>query len=235
MKIMSFNTQHCRNYSTLKIDYPKMAEMIKSVDPDIVGLNEMRDELLGCEPLYDKQTSILASLTGFENSCFAKAIEIREQNKFSYGNGFLSKYKIVEYETYPIALPPEKRTYIHYESRVLFKAKLENGYTVLVTHFGLSPEEQEEAVRVVVPHLEDKKCILMGDFNLPPESEILLPIKERMVDCASVSAAKNLTFPSDKPEIKIDYIFVSPDVEILSFGAIERISSDHFPVTAEIK
>ena len=235
MKIMSFNTQHCRNYVSLEIDYPRMAEVIKAEDPDIIGLNEIRDELCGFEPPYDKQTDILASLTGFENKFFAKAIEVKGELNYSYGNGFMSKYKIVESSTYPIALPEEQRTYIYYESRVLYKAKLENGYTVLVTHFGLSHEEQEEAVKVLLPHIAKEKCILMGDFNVTPDSDILIPIKERMVDCASVSSEENLTFSSDKPYMKIDYIFVTPDVEIVDFSTIKTVASDHFPVRAEIK
>ena len=42
MKIMSFNTQHCLNYVTRKIDYDVMADAIRQCDADIVGLNEMR-------------------------------------------------------------------------------------------------------------------------------------------------------------------------------------------------
>ena len=39
---MTFNTQHCLNYTTQEIDFSVMAEAIKIYDPDIVGLNEMR-------------------------------------------------------------------------------------------------------------------------------------------------------------------------------------------------
>ena len=37
MKIMSFNTQHCMNYITRKIDFQKMADAIKACDADLVG------------------------------------------------------------------------------------------------------------------------------------------------------------------------------------------------------
>ena len=56
MKIMSFNTQHCLNFIGQEIDFQVMADAIKSLNPDIVGLNEMRGK--GTDPQYDNQTSI---------------------------------------------------------------------------------------------------------------------------------------------------------------------------------
>ena len=44
MIVMSFNTQHCLNFYTRKIDFDVMAEAINKCNPDIVGLNEMFDE-----------------------------------------------------------------------------------------------------------------------------------------------------------------------------------------------
>ena len=42
MKIMTFNTQHCQNYITKKIDFEAMAKVIRDSGADFVGLNEMR-------------------------------------------------------------------------------------------------------------------------------------------------------------------------------------------------
>jgi len=42
------------------------------------------------------------------------------------------------------------------------------------------------------------------------------------------------SFPSDKPNVKIDYIFVSQDVEVVSADIPEIIASDHRPHTATI-
>ena len=43
------------------------------------------------------------------------------------------------------------------------------------------------------------------------------------------------TFPSDKPVEKIDYIFVSRDIKVLSAYVPEIIASDHRPLVAEIE
>lgn len=232
MKIMTFNTQHCLNYLERKIDFEIMANAIKRCGADIVGLNEMRDESENAE--YDAQTAILSELTGLEHHYFAKAIKFG--GKDPYGNGILSKYPIISAETILVPDPePEGRTEGgYYETRCLLKAKLEGGITVLVIHFGLNPDEQINAVKTVLENLANEKCILMGDFNVVPENEILNPIRNRMKDTADCFGKPMLSFPSDNPNQKIDYIFVSPDVEVISADIPKIIASDHRPHTAEI-
>ena len=75
----------------------------------------------------------------------------------------------------------------------------------------------------------------MGDFNVEPDDAVIAPIREKMKDTASFFDMPKLSFPSDKPEIKIDYIFVSPDIEIVSADIPEIVASDHRPHIAEIK
>ena len=227
---MSFNTQHCLNYVERKIDFEIMSKAIKTCDADIVGLNEMYDNGIGD---FDRQTGILSELTGLKYSYFARAITEREGE---YGNGFISRYPIVRAET--VIIPdPNPREYPdgYYETRCVLKAELENGYTVLVTHFGLNPDEQRNAVETVLKHIKGEKCILMGDFNVEPDDAVIAPIREKMKDTASFFDVPKLSFPSDKPKIKIDYIFVSPDIEIVSADIPEIVASDHRPHIAEIK
>ena len=82
---------------------------------------------------------------------------------------------------------------------------------------------------------ELNKVILMGDFNLPPESELLLPIKARLFDTAELFEKEKLSYPSDAPFVKIDYLFTSHDIKVLSADIPEIIASDHRPHTAAIE
>ena len=233
VKIMSFNTQHCLNYLENKIDYPLFAKTIAESGADVIGLNEMRDE--GEREDFEPQVRILSELSGIENHYFARAIFYRGNNP--YGNGLLSKYKIVKAETIPIPDPdPAMRTAGgYYETRCILKAKLENGLTVMVTHFGLNKDEQESAVKTVIENMEHEKCVLMGDFNVIPGDDILVPLRMRMKDTANTFTTPKLSFPSDKPDRKIDYIFATPDVELISADIPDLVVSDHRPHTAEIK
>lgn len=231
MKIMSFNTQHCLNYVEQKIDFELMAKTIIDQGADIVGLNEMRGE--GEHVDYTPQVDKLAELTGMPYFFFAPAIYVK--NKGLYGNGFLSKLPIIKAENIPIPDPQVKKPKRNYETRCILKAELEGGITVLVTHFGLNSDEQENAVKTVVENLAEEKCILMGDFNVTPDDPVLDPIRSRMRDTAELFEGEKLSFPSFDPDVKIDYIFTSRDLSVSSADIPSIVASDHFPHTATVE
>lgn len=230
MKVMSFNTQHCKNFLTQEIDYPLMAKVINDSGADIVGLNEMYGQ--GSAPNYIDQTGKLGELTGM-TPYFGQAIGF--DGVKPYGNGFLSRLPILKAETILIPDPVEKTGSKNYETRALIKASLEGGITVLVTHFGLNVDEEEQAVKTILENMAPEKCILMGDFNVEPEDPLLAPLRKVFKDTADRIPGPALTFPSDAPVKKIDYIFVTPDVEVLTAEVPQIVASDHFPHTAELK
>ena len=229
MKFMSFNTQHCLNYIERQIDFEVMAKAIRDTGADIVGLNEMRGA--GTDPEYTAQTEKLAELTGLKYYAFAKAIDV--PNGGPYGNAILSRYPIDEVTVTHVPDPAPKEG-VTYETRCLLKAHI-GGFTVCVIHFGLDIDEQKNAVATVLSCIEDEKCVLMGDFNVTPENPVLLPIRARMRDTAELFSAPRLSFPSDAPRCKIDYIFASPDLTVLEADIPAIVASDHRPHVAVIQ
>jgi endonuclease/exonuclease/phosphatase family metal-dependent hydrolase len=266
IKLMSFNTQNCKNFITQKLDYDVMAEAIRKCNADIIGLNEMCDEGTGAP--YEAQTKILAEKLGYPYYYFAVASIFRGVNPF--GNALISKYPIISTEIVSIPIPEVRGYAGYYEDRCLLKAVVDVEGTklnVLVIHFGLNQDEAENAVKAVMANLPGENTVLMGDFNLTPDSPLLLPIQERMFDTAelfaeddkiagetrsaapiftneeimqkikeaAVPATTKLSFPSDAPKVKIDYILTSPDVKVLCADIPAIVASDHRPHTAEIK
>ena len=114
-------------------------------------------------------------------------------------------------------------------------AELEGGLTVLITHFGLNPDEQENAVKTVVETLAEDRCILMGDFNVTPQNSVLDPIRTKMKDTADLFDMPKLSFPSDNPTRKIDYIFVSRDIKVINADIPPIVASDHRPHVATVE
>ena len=228
MKIMTFNILHCMNYASKKIDFKKFAEEISLSGADIVGLNEVRGQ--GLLAGYTAQAKKLGKLTGMEHY-FGKAINVA--GVAPYGNGLLSKYPVISRETVKIPDPEVKTGDQMYESRAIIKAVIDAGkkYTVLVTHMGLNTDERENAVKTLLSIAPEKNCIIMGDFNCTPESEELKPLSDSFI-CSDTEA---FTFPSDKPRIKIDYIFTSKDIEVINKGTSCNIVSDHLAQWIEIK
>ena len=232
IKFMSYNTQHCLNYLTQEIDFDIIVDTIQRCGADVVGLQEILDT--GTDPNFVAQTKILAERLGFY-SYFAKAIDFGENNP--YGIALVSRYPILSTEV--IFIPdPEVRKYDgYYETRVLLKTVIDvyGGLNVLVSHFGLNPDEQENAVQTVMPNLPEKRCVFLGDLNMEPDNPILNPIMDKLYDTAQLFSSPKLSFPSDTPRMKIDYIFVSKDLKVESADIPEIVSSDHRPHIATIE
>lgn len=233
VRLMSYNTQHCLNYVTREIDFDIMTETIKNCKADIIGMQEMRN-IGQDEKEYKDQAGIIAKELGF-NYYFAEAIKFRGVNP--YGNALISRYPILEAETIMIPDPDPKTGDRYYETRCVLKAKLDvgGGLWVIVTHIGLNDDEAVNAVKTIMDNLEGEKCVLMGDFNMQPENPIFNPIKEAMFDTSSLIEGEIFSFPSDKPKIKIDYIFTSNDLKVLSADIPQVVSSDHCPHLADIE
>lgn len=79
--------------------------------------------------------------------------------------------------------------------------------------------------------------IIGGDFNAKPDTEEVIDMKQNLID---VSEHLGDTIPSDIPNRKIDYIFVSSKFRNhfkLIDGQVvnETIASDHRPVFANLQ
>jgi len=230
---MSYNIQHCQNFITNEIDFEKIAAVIRQFDADVIGLNEVRDQ--GEWADYQAQARILSRLLGY-HYYFAKAIDVGENNP--YGNAILSRYPILSAENIPIPDPVTPMCEDgYYETRCLIKARIDvcGGVTVCVTHFGLNPDEQENAVKTVLSQIEDSRCVLMGDFNITPENTMLDAVRARMIDTATLLEEEAMSWPSDEPRMKIDYLFVSPDVKVRSACIPAVLESDHRPYVAVVE
>jgi len=218
------------------IDLSKVAGGIRLADPLFCGLNEVRDT--SAHPAYTDQAGTIAAEAGMPYHYFAKAIDLFEQGP--YGNALVSSCPILEAKTIGIPDPLVKDEDAYYETRCLLKAVLElpdgRPLTVLVTHIGLAKQEARNAVATILKNTDPAvPTVLMGDFNLEPDSEILAPLKEVYFDTTALLPAGTKTFPSHGPEIKIDYIMVTGGVKALSAEVPEIVISDHRPLTAVIE
>ena len=233
MRVMTFNIQHCEDYFTQKIDYDEFASVIKNSGADIIGLNEVRGEGVG--EGYDAQAEILAKKLGFYYF-FAPIIHFN--NGGPYGNAFLSRYPVTSAEIIKIPDPEEKKYNDYYETRCIINAEISapcGNISLCVTHFGLNPDEQSNAVKAVLENIKKERFILTGDFNATPDCEILRPIKERLFDTAQSVSDGLLSYPSDNPDRKIDYIFVSRDIKVKNAQIMDTQVSDQRPYFTDIE
>lgn len=231
IKFMSFNTQHCLNFISKKIDFDIMADAIIKCGADVIGLQEMRDESEDEE--YEAQAKIIAEKLGFYYY-FAEAI--RFDGKNPYGNALISRYPIISAETILIPNPVVPEYDGYYETRCLLKAiiDVDDGLNVLVSHFGLNPDEHRNAVHTIAASISSERCVLMGDFNVEPDNPVLQPIREQLYDTAEKFDSPKFSFPTDIPTVKIDYIFVSKDLSVTDADIPNIVASDHRPHIATV-
>ncbi|MEM7725074.1 MAG: endonuclease/exonuclease/phosphatase family protein [Cyanobacteria bacterium P01_A01_bin.45] len=97
-------------------------------------------------------------------------------------------------------------------------------------------------------YINDFPILLVGDFNSTPannqETEptinLLLnnPNLKSATPQSSFNDPKVLTFPADKPEAKLDYIFYTPkNIEVLEWQVVSEAkqASDHLPVMMKFR
>lgn len=231
MNIMTFNIQHCMVHKRGDIDFKLYADTISRFSPDIVSMNEVRNESADAE--YENQPKILSELTGIKYHYFAETLKFDGVNP--YGNAILTKYPIISAEIIPIPDPVTHAYNGYYETRNILKVKLDCGLTVMVTHWGLNRDEQINAQKTVLENLDSEKCILMGDFNVDYTNDLLEPIRAKMFDTAKLFSEPLLSYPSDNPIDKRDYIFTTPDIKVLSADIPPIVVSDHRPYVAKIE
>lgn len=233
IKAITFNIQHCAVFPTGKIDFDAFAAKIRSFDADVIGLNEVRGA--GLREDYHAQAQILAEKTGYRYY-FAKATDVGEGNP--YGNAVLTRLPVKAFETIPIPDPVSRRYDGYYETRCLLKMTLENpAVTFFITHFGLNPDEQENAVKTLLAHLGDGPAVLMGDLNATPDSSIIASLRDHMTDAATAAKEGDplLSFRSDRPDRKIDYIFTKGDIKATTCRIVPGVLSDHLPLEAMLE
>ena len=100
--------------------------------------------------------------------------------------------------------------------------------------------KQSEAINTVFDKYDTSK-ILVGDFNLMPETRSIAILEKNMVNLikkydipTTRTSLKKQTNLDKEAEEFADYIFVSPEIEIKDFGSLTDEVSDHYPLLLEI-
>jgi endonuclease/exonuclease/phosphatase family metal-dependent hydrolase len=231
LRVMSYNIHHGEGTDG-KLDLERIARVINSVEPDLVGLQEV-DQGVPRSKNVD-QVEELGDIIGLHSS-FQKSIAL---SGGSYGNaGF---FRLLRRNVFGTVLPNPDNG----EARRVTKSEvcrtLKESFWFLNTHFDHRPKESTrlESAKFIADFVKehgDTPMILTGDFNAKPESET---IKELEKTWTRTNKEPLPTVPVEKPTHQIDYIFVKPanrfriiKTEVLP----EAVASDHRAIWAEVE
>ncbi|MFW9935272.1 MAG: endonuclease/exonuclease/phosphatase family protein, partial [Candidatus Thorarchaeota archaeon] len=154
----------------------------------------------------------------------------------------LSKYPIQYYEEIILHSPSEDDTLLRADIEVAGQQ-----ISVYAVHFSaFSSEDRRIQADVAIPSVTSSGSnikIWAGDFNVDAyttdsvDQSIYTDITNSLNDSFEVafSLTGNLTWPSTGPYQRIDYVFVSPTITVLSHAVPTSLASDHLPVVTQLQ
>lgn len=237
LKILSYNVHSCIG-TDRKLDPARIAEVIAAEEPDIIGLQEL-DVGRGRTGGVD-QAEAIASLLRMDFH-FHPALKVAEEQ---YGDAILTALPARMIKGGELPSNGEQRGAVWAEvacgDRLLH---------VFNTHLGLGGGDRMRQLEALLgpawltdPLCRDQPKILIGDFNAIPSSAAYKTAAGQMTDahldiCRPRRA--RATFPSRFPLLRLDHVFVSPQVTPIDAKVVStplaRRASDHLPLLVTIK
>jgi endonuclease/exonuclease/phosphatase family metal-dependent hydrolase len=232
VRIMTFNIYHG---ATTRGDYDldAIARVITDADPDLVALQEVdlntnRSGHIDLAAKLGKRTHM--------SSLFGRAMYY---DGGEYGDGILSKFGFISSRNVPLPFTPGNEPRTALEAVVV----LPSGDTIsfVGTHFDhINPETDRVAQAEKINEVFTSgpyPAILAGDLNAQPGSN---PIKilEGKWSSAYDEIKPELTFPSDAPVKKIDYIMYFPAEKwenVETRVICDSVASDHCAYLVTLK
>ena len=231
MKVLSYNLRSGLGMAG-DLDIRRSAGVIKALQPDVAGLQEVRiRKELPAE--QGDMPAILAEETAMR-AYFGRTIDC---DTFEYGIGILSACPSELMEVVLLPQPEEM------EQRAAVVVKVRHGnknFYMINTHLvyeGHAQNVRVEQLKAITALIQEKgyvPAILTGDFNATPDEPCMTLLKQ---DWGMTELAEP-TFPADKPRVRIDYIAWYPAnaFSLVDFQIInEPIASDHRPLLATLK
>ncbi len=208
-----------------------LAKVIEAEDPDIIALQEVsRGWLIN---------DAVDMLDWLSQRLDMKYVSGPTADSL-WGNALLSRYPIVGSETHD--MPNNSDITI---DRGFILAEVDVGddlpLRIIATHLHAGEDEGEHRIpqsKALVDFWNGvSNTIMLGDFNGRPwDPEITLLEDAGLKDAfiASGAEGKGFTSASDSPHQRIDYIWVSPDLQVSDFSIPQSQASDHFPIAVTI-
>ena len=194
-------------------------DFLKQSNADIICLQEVNE----------------SARAGFQVSSFKEELKMNAHFGanvvnlgFNYGLVTYSKYPIKDEEHIYLSSFREQRGMLHTVVKVDYR-KLH----IINVHLGLDNEEREIQMRELIDFIKklgDEPYIVVGDFNqggVTVDQDILTDVAKEL------GKSNILTFPTCLD--RIDYIFVSSNVEVIDYDGVIKDMSDHYPLFAKVK
>ncbi|MEF9991954.1 MAG: endonuclease/exonuclease/phosphatase family protein [Romboutsia sp.] len=104
---------------------------------------------------------------------------------------------------------------------------------IINVHLGVGEDERKVQIKELlefIKQLENEPYIVVGDFN-----EGHMNVDESILKDSAVEMNKSNIITFATGLYRIDYIYVSPNIEVLDYEVLIENMSDHYPIVAKLK
>lgn len=243
LKVMTWNV-----WLVEKAD--NILSLIKEIEPDILCCQELTtDSFVNPSRNIPAEISKLAAM----NYKYQQILERSGEQYYKIGNAIFSKLPIIDYKfSYIGQTSPDSPNY-PYERRVYMEVKLKTDdktLTVGTTHLSYShafkiTRKRHEEFNGLIDSVKNHKerFVLPGDLNSLPNSRTIAELKKYFAHAGPSYNEPTWTtkpfsyqgFEASTLDWRIDYIFATRDIKILSSKTVKTEFSDHLPILAEIE
>lgn len=226
-----------------------VAAAIRDVRPDVVALQEV-DVHWSERSAFVDQTAALAAATGMEvrfAPIYSLDPERTDGPRREYGLALLSRFPVRGWRNLELTRISTLFGGPPHPMPGFLEATLDVEGTpvrVFSTHLDYRPDPATRTaeVRETLEVLAEASgpTILMGDLNAPPDAEALRPLFGPLRDAWAVARpdagpGDGLTYPAEAPVKRIDYVLVTPDVQVVDAQVVDTRASDHRPVVVSLR
>jgi len=225
-RVATYNVHRCIGLDR-KRDAGRIASVIREVNPDVIGLQEVDNRSDGTSE--SAQMDFLAGETGYEA---VPGPTIKRANG-NYGNVLLTRWPVLEKREIDLCFSCR-------EPRGAIEALLlvhDEEVRVIVTHLGLTFSERWFQIARLGDIIKEKSAphfVLLGDINEWFSTGRGLKLLHRLLGKQPVTRS----YPSWRPFLALDRIWVKPNEALKRIWVhktrLSRVASDHLPVVAEI-
>ncbi|MGV8141583.1 MAG: endonuclease/exonuclease/phosphatase family protein [Candidatus Woesearchaeota archaeon] len=241
IKVMSFNLEFCASvtkgyWQYLEFFWKYLAphninaifEVIDIIAQEGIGIAVLTEmEGISRRTHHRNYLEMILGATPLKNSVFYPV------NRWWFdignrGNAIMSKYDMIESKNIKLKTKIENR-YLSIGKFIVNNKTIH----VLTTQLSLGRRDRIKEFRQIVEIVNSIKgpIILAGDLNTQNEFELEVFNHTRLKRVITTN-----TFPSWRPKRRIDYIFYSPEFEVVESYVLDYVKvSDHLPVIAELK
>jgi endonuclease/exonuclease/phosphatase family metal-dependent hydrolase len=232
LTVVTYNIHHGGGADG-KVDLPRLAEVIRKCEPDLVALQEVDNGVP--RSASAREAADLGKLLGMFG-VFGKAMDYQGGQ---YGDAVLSRFPIESSEVHH--LPYRDGDKREPRCAVAATVALRDGRKIVFmsTHLDHTHEpsdrlaQAEELAAIVAK--EKLPVILAGDFNCDPGTP---PLETLAKEMDLVTKDEPPTCPADAPKETIDHVFVKPrgKWKVVETRVVEEtIASDHRPVMVKLE